>query len=141
MAAPTEEEIMKLVGHRFPGGNRVIEHWENWLLTDCTGREQLPDELVRPVALFHVPTQGAGTSIAELCALVRSKEPGRSVSTDTTGSTEPLREGIDYRFEGRSLVISPTCSRPGRMSLVSGACRCPSATRCSTIKMSPLPEP
>ena len=64
-----EDEMLALVGHRFPGGTCSIEHWENWLLTDCTGRAQLPDDLVHPVALFHVPIQGAGTSIAELFAL------------------------------------------------------------------------
>ena len=40
------EEFAALVGHRFPGGDRAIEHWENWLLTDCTGRDPLPDGLV-----------------------------------------------------------------------------------------------
>ena len=102
MGAPTEEEIMKLVGHRFPGGNRVIEHWENWLLTDCTGREQLPDELVHPVALFHVPIQGAAHRSPNCVRSVRSKEPGRSVSTVTTGSTS-----------SRSVKESTTASRAG----------------------------
>ena len=135
MGAPTEEEIMKLVGHRFPGGNRVIEHWENWLLTDCTGREQLPDELVHPVALFHVPIQGAGTSIAELCALGQVEGAG-SVGLDSYDWQyfQPLREGIDYRFEGRSLLYH-------QHALGLAGCVLYPATRCSTIKMSPLPEP
>ena len=34
----SEADLHALVGHRFPGGTRTIEHWENWLLTDCTGR-------------------------------------------------------------------------------------------------------
>ena len=33
-------------------------------VTECTGGEQLPDGLAHPVALFHMPILGAGTSIA-----------------------------------------------------------------------------
>lgn len=96
-----EDEMLALIGHRFPGGTRVIEHWENWLLTDCTGRDQLPDELVHPVALFHVPIQGVGTSIAELFALGRVDGAG-SVGLDGYDWEyfHPLREQVEYRFSG-----------------------------------------
>jgi hypothetical protein len=97
----TEAELLQLVGHRFPGGSRTIEHWENWLLTDCTGRAQLPDHLVHPVALFHVPIQGVGTSIAELFALGRVEGAG-SVGLDGYDWEyfQPLREDVEYRFDG-----------------------------------------
>lgn len=97
----TEDELRSLVGHRFPGGTRRIEHWESWLLTDCTGREQLPDGLVHPIALFHAPIQGAGTSIAELFALGRVDGAG-SVGLDGYDweYVRPLREDVDYRVEG-----------------------------------------
>ncbi len=65
----TETELQSLVGHRFAGGRYRIEHWENWLLTDCTGRDPLPDGLVHPIVLFHVPILGVGTSITELFEL------------------------------------------------------------------------
>ncbi|MFK7918578.1 MAG: hypothetical protein AB8G14_10900 [Ilumatobacter sp.] len=97
----TDDELAALVGHRFPGGMRTIEHWENWLLTDCTGREQFAHQLVHPVALFHVPIQGANTSIAELFAL------GDVVGAGSVGLDgydweyfQPLREGVEYRFDG-----------------------------------------
>ncbi|MEM9035652.1 MAG: hypothetical protein AAGA99_17000 [Actinomycetota bacterium] len=97
----TEDELAALVGHRFPGGTRTIEHWENWLLTDCTGREQLPDGLVHPIALFHVPIQGAGTSIAELFELGQVEGAG-SVGLDGYDWEyfQPLREELEYRFDG-----------------------------------------
>ena len=60
----TETELHALVGHRFAGGSYRIEHWENFLLTHCTGSDPLPANLVHPIALFHVPILGAGTSIA-----------------------------------------------------------------------------
>lgn len=96
-----EAEVLALVGHRFPGGTRTIEQWESWLLTDCTGREQLPDGLVHPIALFHVPIQGAGTSIAELFRLGQVEGAG-SVGLDGYDWEwfEPLREDVEYRFEG-----------------------------------------
>ena len=68
MSVP-EEEILALRGYKFPGGVRRIEHWENWLLTDCTTSDQLPDQLVHPIALFHVPIQGVGLSISEFSKL------------------------------------------------------------------------
>ncbi len=96
-----EADMLALIGHRFPGGTRSIEHWENWLLTDCTGRQPLPDALAHPIALFHVPIQGAGTSIAELFALGRVDGPG-SVALDSYDweYIQPLREDVEYRFEG-----------------------------------------
>ncbi len=63
------EEIRALVGHQFPGGEYTIEHWGNFLLTQCTGANLVPDGMVHPVALFHVPILGSITSIAEMFAL------------------------------------------------------------------------
>ena len=66
---PPESAIKSLVGHQFPGGSYTIAHWENFLLTECTGAAPLPDDLAHPVALFHMPILGAGTSIGEMFAL------------------------------------------------------------------------
>jgi hypothetical protein len=97
----TETELHALVGHRFTGGRYRIEHWENWLLTDCTGRDPLPDALVHPVALFHVPILGVGTSITELFALGHASGAG-SVGLEGYDWEyfQPLREDIDYRMLG-----------------------------------------
>jgi hypothetical protein len=116
-ADPSESEMLALVGHRFPGGTRRIEHWENWLLTDCTGREQLPDGLVHPVALFHVPIQGVGTTIAELFALGQVEGAG-SVGLDGYDWEyfSPLREDIDYRVEGSVIDVERTTNSSGRVT-------------------------
>jgi hypothetical protein len=97
----TTQELLDRTGHRFPGGSYRIEHWENWLLTDCTGADQLPDGLVHPVALFHVPIQGARTSIAELFALFAA-DGLASVSIEGYDWEyfQPLREHVEYRVEG-----------------------------------------
>jgi hypothetical protein len=78
---PEESATSSLVGHRFPGGSYQAEHWENFLLTECTGADLLPDGIVHPVALFHMPIIGAGTSIAEMFALGQNRHrrlPGRA---------------------------------------------------------------
>ena len=63
---PSLEDIRALVGHRFPGGVYSIAHWENFLLTECTGAAPLSDGLAHPVALFHAPILGAKTTIKEM---------------------------------------------------------------------------
>lgn len=116
METPPEDEVMALVGHRFPGGTKTIEHWENWLLTDCTGRDQMPDALVHPIALFHVPIQGAGTSIAELFALGQVEGAG-SVGLDSYDWEyfQPLRENVPYRFEGGVIEVERCQTSKGRV--------------------------
>ena len=99
--AVSEAALQALVGHRFPGGTRTIEHWESWLLTDCTGFDQLPDGIVHPIALFHVPIQGAGTSIAELFEIGQVSGAG-SVRLDGYDWEYfgPLKEDVAYQVEG-----------------------------------------
>jgi len=66
---PPRAEIQALVGHEFPGGKYTVQHWENFLLTECTGADPLPDDQVHPAAMFHVPILGANTTIGEMFAL------------------------------------------------------------------------
>jgi len=101
-AMMNEDELAALVGYRFPGGTYRVAHWENWLLTDCTGREQLPDGLVHPIVLFHAPILGAGTSITELFRLGGASGAGGSVGLlgYDWEYVRPLREDVDHRVEG-----------------------------------------
>ena len=98
---PPESEITALLGHQFPGGHYTVAHWENFLLTECTGADLLPDGIVHPVALFHMPITGAGTSIAEMFALGQA-ESDLSIMIESYDWEfhQPLREEIDYRVEG-----------------------------------------
>ena len=110
----TEDEVRALVGHRFPGGRYRIAHWENWLLTDCTGRAPLPDDLVHPVVLFHAPILGAGTSIAELFRLGDARGAG-SVGLEGYDWEyfHPLREDVEYHVEGGIVEAERTVSSIG----------------------------
>jgi hypothetical protein len=97
----TDEELLSLVGLRFPGGEYTIAEWENALLTDCTTREPMSGDLAHPIVLFHVPIQGAGTSIADLFTIGR----GGGAGTVTLLSYDweyvrPVRRNQKYRIDG-----------------------------------------
>lgn len=100
------QDALALIGHQFPGGEYRIAHWENWLLTDCTESPALPDGLVHPIALFHVPILGSRTSIAELFRLFHAVGPGtvKLVGYDWE-YFEPLREDINYRCQGSIIEV------------------------------------
>lgn len=100
-AIPAEADITRLTGHRFPGGFYTVAHWENFLLTECTGAQLLPDGMVHPVALFHIPIVGAGTSIAEMFALGQA-ESDLSIMIESYDweTFLPLREEIRYCVSG-----------------------------------------
>jgi len=112
----TEQQLHALVGHRFTGGRYRIEHWENWLLTDCTGRSPLPDGLVHPIVLFHAPILGVGTSIAELFELGGVSGPG-SVGLEGYDweCFGPLVEDVEYHLEGGVTIAERTTDDAGRV--------------------------
>lgn len=95
---PPESEIEALVGHQFPGGRYTIAHWENFLLTECTGAKPLDDDYAHPVALFHMPILGANTSIAEMFALGQADHDASiGIESYEWEFHQPLREEIEYR--------------------------------------------
>lgn len=101
-AIPDAAEIEALAGHRFPGGQYSIAHWENFLLTACTGAELLPDGLAHPIALFHLPIAGSGTSIADMFALGQA-ESDLSIMIESYDweFMQPLREEVSYDVAGQ----------------------------------------
>lgn len=111
---PNRETIEALAGHRFPGGSYRIAHWENYLLTGCTGAELLPDGLAHPAALFHLPIAGCGTSIAEMFALGQA-ESDLSIMIESYDWEffQPLREEEDYRVEG-GIILAQRCEQEDR---------------------------
>ena len=98
---PDQGQIEALTGHRFPGGSYRIAHWENVLLTGCTGAEPAPGGLAHPIALFHLPIAGSGTSIAEMFALGQA-ESDLSIRIESYDWQyfEPLREEQAYTVTG-----------------------------------------
>ena len=99
---PGRAEIEAIAGHQFAGGEYTIAHWENVLLTGCTGADLLPDGMAHPIALFHLPITGAGTSIADMFALGQA-ESDLSIMIESYDWEyyQPLREEQTYRVAGR----------------------------------------
>ena len=97
------------MGHRFPGGEYHLAHWENVLLTGCTGAELLADGLAHPVFLFHLPIQGAGTSIAEMFALGQAESDLSIMIEDYQWEFfQPLREETAYQVSG-GITLAERC--------------------------------
>ena len=99
---PPVEDIRALVGHEFPGGTYTVAHWENFLITECTGSEPLPDGLVHPVVLFHMPILGANTSIGGMFALGQA-ESDFSIGIESYDweIERPLHEEVEYTVTGK----------------------------------------
>ena len=113
----TDEELAALVGYEFAGGTYRIGHWENWLLTDCTGFDQLPNAAVHPIALFHVPILGSGTSITELFSLVGARGPGSvSLLGYDWEYLQPLYEDVAYRGEGSIVDATRFADADGKVA-------------------------
>lgn len=113
--APTEAELASIVGARFRGGTDTVQHWENFLLTECTGAEPLPNGKVHPVALFHMPILGANTSIAEMFALGKA-EADSSIGIESYDweMFASLQEGVEYRIDGHVVSAERRTTSTGR---------------------------
>ena len=107
---PAREDIEAIAGHRFPGGSYSIAHWENFLLGGCTGAELLPGGMAHPIALFHLPILGSGTSIAGMFALGQA-ESDLSIMIESYDWEffSPLLEETPYEATGK-VSSSRRCS-------------------------------
>jgi hypothetical protein len=102
MGMPDEAEIEALVGHEFPGGNYTVAHWENFLLTECTGGELLPGGMVHPVVMFHMPIIGANTSIGEMFALGQADSDfSIGIESYDWEFFQPIYEDVNYAISAR----------------------------------------
>ena len=101
-AIPAQSSIEALSGYEFPGGDYRIAHWENFLLTECTGASLLPAGMAHPIALFHLPISGAGTSIAGMFELGQA-ESDLSIMIESYDWEYfvPLLEELTYRVTGK----------------------------------------
>jgi hypothetical protein len=103
---PSEAAVKQAEGHRFPGGIYTVQHWENFLLTECTGAELLPGGMVHPVVLFHMPILGSGTTIAEMFALgLAESDFSIGIESYDWEMFKPLIEETAYSVNGRILSV------------------------------------
>ena len=113
---PSEAEIQSINGHQFPGGVYKVDHWENFLLTECTGAELMPDGMVHPVVLFHMPILGCGTTIGEMFALGKA-ETDFSIGIESYDweMPIPLRETVPYQVSGKIVSAERLEAGNGRL--------------------------
>ena len=98
----SEETIKALVGHEFPGGEYLIKHWENFLLTECTGSQLMQENVVHPVALFHVPILGCKTTITEMMELGHADSyDSIMIESYEWDMIHPLKEDVSYKGNGK----------------------------------------
>ncbi len=112
---PPESEIRAIVGHQFPGGIYTVAHWENFLLTECTGADLLPDGMVHPVVLFHMPILASRTTIGEMFALGQA-ESDYSIGIESYDweMFHPLREEVAYQIGGKVVAAERRARPDGR---------------------------
>ena len=104
--SPSEAEVRKAVGHRFPSGVYTVGHWENFLLTECTGADLLPGGMVHPVVLFHMPILGSGTTIGEMFALgLAESDFSIGIESYDWEMFTPLLEDTAYSVNGEVLSV------------------------------------
>ena len=111
----SEASIRAIAGHQFPGGSYTIAHWENFLLTECTGAALMSDGVVHPVALFHVPIIGSGTSIAEMFALGQAaSDLSISIESYDWEMFYPLKEDVAYQVNGKVVTAERCQNKQGQ---------------------------
>ncbi len=107
------DQVTRAKGHKFPGGEYSIQHWENFLLSVCTGAEVMHDGVVHPIALFHVPILGSGTTIAEMFALgCADSDMSISIESYDWQLFNPLRENARYDVQGKITEVSRHNDKP-----------------------------
>jgi hypothetical protein len=112
---PPEADLKAIVGHTFPGGVYTIAHWENFLLTECTGAEPLPDGMAHPVMLFHMPILGCHTSIGEMFALGQADSDfSIGIESYDWEMFKPLREETPYTIGGKVTSFERRLTGHGR---------------------------
>jgi hypothetical protein len=110
-----EETIKALVGHEFPGGEYLIEHWENFLLTQCTGSGLMKDNVVHPAALFHVPIRACDAKISELYELGHAdSDASMMIESYECDMFQPLREDVPYKGSGKITEVERSVGEDGK---------------------------
>jgi hypothetical protein len=111
----SEETIKALVGHEFPGGEYLIEHWENYLLTQCTGSKPMKNNVVNPTAFFHVPIYACNTTIEELYELGNAdSDTSIMLESYECDMFRPLKEDVSYKGNGKITEAARIVGKEGK---------------------------
>jgi hypothetical protein len=108
------DDVVGLVGRRFPGGSYTVAHWENVLLHDVVEHGPPAGDIVHPIGLFHIPLAACGWTYEEIFDLCRaeSAEAVRAGEYDWQ-IVEPLRERVTYDVAGEFTDVERKTGRRG----------------------------
>ncbi len=74
----------------------------------------MQDGVVHPIALFHVPILGSGTTIAEMFALGRAdSDMSISIESYDWQLFNPLKEDTEYDIQGKITDVTRHNDKPG----------------------------
>ena len=121
------------VGHRFPGGEVTVPHWENWLFCDAVladhpahrnaeAAAQLgyPAPVVHPGLVYFACVRGAGITFADIFRLMDFDEnDGPMFGEQRIDFVAPMFEGFEYQAAGEiTSVVRKEGRRAGAFDIV-----------------------
>jgi len=107
-----EQEMQKLVGTAFPGGEYTVEPWEHKLMCDVMLTPEPPGGLAHPIYAYQATRAGMGLSIDEFFALVHADpDDGGMFGEHQSELHTPIKVGETYVVSGR---ITGTRRKEGR---------------------------
>jgi hypothetical protein len=103
--ARSENPYGHLVGHRFPGGEHLLQSHEAWLWADAV--RATPDhELAHPGLAYMVGLHGGGASIADIMDLLDAdRDSGVLFGELEVEFAQPLRPDRTYTVTGEILDV------------------------------------
>lgn len=111
----SEQDLRRLVGHRLPGGQALVEPYVDWLVRDVVGAPPPPgDGTAHPTVAFLAAQGGVGLELEDLFALFgASSADGPVLGEWAVVFTEPLRVGVAYTV---TCVVEAVVRRHGERS-------------------------
>jgi hypothetical protein len=94
------DQMLSLVGRRFPGGTYTVQRWENVLMHDVVEMPPAAGGLVHPIGLFHVPLAACGWTYSQIFAECQAE------SDEAVRAGEYHWELIEPMVQDREYVVS-----------------------------------
>ncbi len=100
-----DSDYSHLVGHRFPGGTRVLPEYVNWLWEDCILNDH-DAALAHPSLGYLIGMAGLGVSIGDVMALLDgSPDSGVMFGESDLEFHGTLTPGATYECEGEIIGV------------------------------------
>lgn len=96
-----EQELLSVIGYRFPGGRFTIEPYEHWLMCDAVMATPTRVGTASPMYVYYAALNGMGISLDDLFALVgATADDGVMFGEAGITALQPLVIGETYSVSG-----------------------------------------